>query len=73
MPYSRRQRLLLIDAHVSVPHVRKVSHGGGENTIRPAYILGGRGTGIAYSVEEFEKLAASGIEASPINEILVEE
>ena len=41
--------------------------------IRPAYILGGRGTGIAYSVEEFEKLAASGIEASPINEILVEE
>jgi carbamoyl-phosphate synthase large subunit len=41
--------------------------------IRPAYILGGRGTGIAYSVEEFEKLAASGIEASPISEILVEE
>jgi carbamoyl-phosphate synthase large subunit len=41
--------------------------------IRPAYILGGRGTGIACSVEEFEKLAASGIEASPISEILVEE
>ncbi|MFT4774302.1 MAG: carbamoyl-phosphate synthase large subunit, partial [Ilumatobacter sp.] len=41
--------------------------------IRPAYILGGRGTGIAHSVEEFEKLAASGIEASPISEILVEE
>ena len=29
----RRQRLLLIDTHVSVPYVRKVSHGGGENTI----------------------------------------
>jgi carbamoyl-phosphate synthase large subunit len=41
--------------------------------IRPAYILGGRGTGIAYTVEEFEKMAATGIEASPINEILVEE
>ncbi len=41
--------------------------------IRPAYILGGRGTGIAHTVEEFETLAATGIEASPINEILVEE
>jgi carbamoyl-phosphate synthase large subunit len=41
--------------------------------IRPAYILGGRGTGIAHTVEEFEALAATGIEASPINEILVEE
>ena len=41
--------------------------------IRPAYILGGRGTGIAYSVEQFEKMAAAGIEASPIGEVLVEE
>jgi carbamoyl-phosphate synthase large subunit len=41
--------------------------------IRPAYILGGRGTGIAYTVEEFERLAKNGIDASPINEILVEE
>ncbi len=41
--------------------------------IRPAYILGGRGTGIAHTVEEFKTLAATGIEASPINEILVEE
>src|ERR671912_580881 len=41
--------------------------------IRPAYILGGRGTGIASTPEEFERLAAAGIEASPIGEILVEE
>ena len=41
--------------------------------IRPAYILGGRGTGIASTVEEFETMAATGIEASPISEILVEE
>ncbi len=40
--------------------------------IRPAYILGGRGTGIAHTPEEFERLAALGIEASPINEILIE-
>jgi len=40
--------------------------------IRPAYILGGRGTGIAATMEEFEKVAAAGIEASPISEILIE-
>ncbi len=41
--------------------------------IRPAYILGGRGTGIASTPEEFDVLAAAGIAASPIGEILVEE
>ena len=41
--------------------------------IRPAYILGGRGTGMAETMEEFEKVAAYGIECSPINEILIEE
>jgi carbamoyl-phosphate synthase large subunit len=41
--------------------------------IRPAYILGGRGTGIATTVEQFERLAAAGLAASPIGEILVEQ
>ena len=41
--------------------------------VRPAYILGGRGTGIAGTPEDFERLAANGIAASPIGEILVEE
>ena len=40
--------------------------------IRPAYILGGRGTGIASTREEFEKAAAIGLDASPISEILIE-
>ncbi|MCU1351180.1 MAG: carbamoyl-phosphate synthase large subunit, partial [Acidimicrobiales bacterium] len=40
--------------------------------IRPAYILGGKGTGIASTPEQFEKLAALGLEASPITEILIE-
>jgi len=40
--------------------------------IRPAYILGGRGTGIAASKEEFEHVAANGLAASPIGEILIE-
>ena len=41
--------------------------------IRPAYILGGKGTGIAETPEEFEHVASSGITASPIGEILIEE
>ena len=40
--------------------------------VRPAYILGGRGTGIANTQEEFLKLAANGLDASPIREILIE-
>ena len=40
--------------------------------IRPAYILGGKGTGIASTPEEFELLASRGLEASPISEILIE-
>ncbi|HWL44659.1 MAG TPA: carbamoyl-phosphate synthase large subunit [Ilumatobacter sp.] len=41
--------------------------------IRPAYILGGRGTGIASTPEEFELVAGNGLAASPISEILIEE
>jgi carbamoyl-phosphate synthase large subunit len=41
--------------------------------IRPAYTLGGTGGGIAYNREEFDAMAQSGIEASPVSEILVEE
>ena len=41
--------------------------------IRPSYTLGGTGGGIAYNMEEYEKMSMAGIEASPTNEILVEE
>ena len=41
--------------------------------IRPAYILGGRGTGIASTEEEFERMAAYGLDSSPISEILIEQ
>ena len=40
--------------------------------IRPAYILGGRGTGIASEIDEFRRKAAHGLDASPITEILIE-
>ncbi len=41
--------------------------------MRPAYTLGGTGGGIAYNVEEFEKLCERGLDASVIGEILIEE
>ena len=41
--------------------------------IRPAFTLGGTGGGIAYNREEFEAIAAKGLDASPTSEILVEE
>ncbi|MCY4068017.1 MAG: carbamoyl-phosphate synthase large subunit [Acidimicrobiaceae bacterium] len=41
--------------------------------VRPAYILGGRGAGIAETPEEFEEVASFGLDASPITEILIEE
>ncbi len=40
--------------------------------IRPAYTLGGSGGGIAYSQEEFEIIAKSGLNASPVSQILIE-
>ncbi len=40
--------------------------------VRPAFILGGRGTGIARTQDEFRRIAATGLDASPINEILIE-
>ena len=40
--------------------------------IRPSFILGGAGTGIADNAEDFVRLAVEGLDASPIGEILVE-
>ncbi len=41
--------------------------------IRPAFTLGGHGGGIARTAAEFDRLVASGIAASPIGQVLVEE
>ncbi|MDP4973526.1 MAG: carbamoyl-phosphate synthase large subunit, partial [Ilumatobacteraceae bacterium] len=40
--------------------------------IRPAYILGGRGTGIANTTDEFTQIVTAGLAASPIGEVLIE-
>ncbi|MCH8028779.1 MAG: carbamoyl-phosphate synthase large subunit [Candidatus Dadabacteria bacterium] len=41
--------------------------------IRPSFTLGGAGSSVAYNREEFEECAKSGLETSPVNEILIEE
>jgi carbamoyl-phosphate synthase large subunit len=41
--------------------------------IRPSFTLGGTGGGIAYNRQEFFEIVASGIDASPTDEVLVEE
>jgi carbamoyl-phosphate synthase large subunit len=41
--------------------------------VRPAYTLGGRGGGIARTPEEFRRIVAQGIEASPISQVLLDE
>ena len=41
--------------------------------LRPAFTLGGTGGGIAYNREEFDEMLRSGLDASPINQVLIEE
>ncbi len=41
--------------------------------VRPSFTLGGTGGGIAYNAEEFEAICKRGLEASPTNELLIEE
>jgi carbamoyl-phosphate synthase large subunit len=41
--------------------------------IRPAFTLGGSGGGIAYNRDEFEDIVLRGIEASRINQVLIDE
>ncbi len=41
--------------------------------IRPSFTMGGTGGGIAYNKEEFVEIVTKGLDASPTNEVLVEE
>jgi carbamoyl-phosphate synthase large subunit len=41
--------------------------------IRPAYTLGGTGGGIAHTEEDYERIVAGGLAASPITQVLVEQ
>ena len=41
--------------------------------IRPSFTMGGSGCGIAYNQEEFVEICERGLDASPTNELLIEE
>lgn len=41
--------------------------------IRPSFTLGGQGGGMAFNREEYDRIVASGLAASPVRQILVEE
>jgi carbamoyl-phosphate synthase large subunit len=60
-------------AHNYVEAMQVVKAIGFPAIIRPSFTLGGTGGGIAYNMEEYEKMAIAGIDASPTDEILVEE
>ena len=41
--------------------------------IRPAYTLGGTGGGVAYNRDDYERICRSGLDASPVAQMLVDE
>ncbi len=58
----------------SLEEARKaLEHVGLPAIIRPSFTMGGAGGGIAYNREEFEQIIASGLDASPIGEVLIDE
>ena len=60
-------------AHTEAEAVALVENIGFPAIIRPAFTLGGTGGGIAYNIEEYQKMVAAGLALSPINELLIEE
>lgn len=41
--------------------------------IRPAYTLGGTGGGVAYNRDDYERIVRSGLDASPVAQVLIDE
>ncbi|HEX6353860.1 carbamoyl-phosphate synthase large subunit [Actinophytocola sp.] len=41
--------------------------------IRPSFTMGGLGSGMAYTAEDLERLASTGLAESPVHEVLIEE
>ncbi|MEZ5733077.1 MAG: carbamoyl-phosphate synthase large subunit [Paracoccaceae bacterium] len=51
----------------------ELEHIGLPAIIRPAFTLGGTGGGVAYNRDEYEAICRSGLDASPVAQILVDE
>ena len=60
-------------AHSLEEAVEKQKNIGFPTIIRPSFTMGGSGGGIAYNLEEFERIVSHGLEMSPTTEILLEE
>ncbi|MCC0066814.1 MAG: carbamoyl-phosphate synthase large subunit [Rhodovulum sp.] len=50
-----------------------IEHVGLPAIIRPAFTLGGTGGGVAYNREDYERICKTGLAASPVSQILVDE
>ena len=64
-------------AHAEIAHsleeaIQAQARIGFPTIIRPSFTLGGSGSGIAYNREEFEAMAAHGLDLSPTTQILLE-
>ncbi len=53
--------------------IEAIEHVGLPAIIRPAFTLGGTGGGVAYNRADYERICRSGLEASPMAQILVDE
>ncbi len=60
-------------AHTTEEALAILERTGLPSVIRPSFTMGGTGGGIAYNKEEFLRIVRGGIEASPTNEVLIEE
>ncbi len=60
-------------AHTLLEAISLIDEIGFPAIIRPAFTLGGTGGGIAYNIEEYQKMVSAGLALSPINELLIEE
>ncbi|MGG7568080.1 carbamoyl-phosphate synthase large subunit [Rhodovulum sp. DZ06] len=50
-----------------------LEHVGLPAIIRPAFTLGGTGGGVAYNRDDYERICKSGLDASPVSQILIDE
>ena len=60
-------------AHTMEEAFEKQTSVGFPTIIRPSFTMGGSGGGIAYNLEEFERIVSHGLEMSPTTEVLLEE
>ncbi|WP_429886146.1 carbamoyl-phosphate synthase large subunit [Geoalkalibacter halelectricus] len=60
-------------AHSFQEAMEIIEHVGFPAIIRPSFTLGGSGGGIAYNMEEYQEMVMAGLDASPTNEIQIDE